>query len=71
MTRHLELTDHQAEIVRLVGGELLSYKAAGARLGISARTVEWHVQELRARALIPKSPRSAMVVLFQQNGLAR
>jgi DNA-binding NarL/FixJ family response regulator len=64
--RQLRLTEREREILKLLG-EGLSNKAIAAQLGITERTVKFHVGEILGR--LGASNRTQAVALAQQRGL--
>lgn len=62
----MNLSPRLREVVDLIGGKGLSYKAAAKRMGVSPRTVEEYAAEIRARAGLPMNPRDALFVLYRE-----
>lgn len=60
------LSPREREVVELIGGEGVGYKAAGKRLGISAHTVREHVRRIARRLQSSRAPREAVVVLYHR-----
>jgi len=71
------LTPRQRQVVALVGGGQLSYKAAAARMkhryartadqSVTAGTVKQYATQVRERMALPIPPRSALTLLFFAN----
>ena len=60
----MKLSPRQRQIVELVGGEGLSWKAVAKRLGISEGTVKVHVGRLMDRLGSTHRPRYAIVTYY-------
>jgi DNA-binding NarL/FixJ family response regulator len=63
-----ELTERQGEVLRLVAGGL-TYKEVGARLGLSERTVRYHMAEIMDRLHLVH--RSQVIAYAGKMGLGR
>lgn len=63
----MTLTDRMWQLVELVGGKGLSYKAAARQMGISVTTAWEYAAEIRARSGLAMSPRDALVHLYYRH----
>jgi len=64
-----DLTPRQWDVVRCVGGEFMSYKAAARELGLSARTIEHYAVRIRDRVDLDGNPKDVLIriaILFPE-----
>lgn len=64
MTMMTEFTLRQRQVIKLVGGEGMTYAACGKVLGISAKTVAVYADQVKLRSGLKVPPRVALSLVW-------